>query len=88
MYRHDNQGQQRLTFCVPSRYLYSFLLSLDACFRVKRYKVSSVEKDPIIDNGWAFFVEETEYREQLKKYVGQKEVCAYISCGVAIVTDI
>ena len=47
---------------------------LDGCFRVKRYKVSSEEKDPIIDNGWGFFVEESGYKEQLKKYVSQKAV--------------
>lgn len=49
-------------------------VSLDACFRVKRYKISSVEQDPIIDNGMAFFVEEREYKEQVKKYRNQKEV--------------
>lgn len=52
-------------------------LSMDACFRVKRYKISSTEKDPILENGWAFFVEETAYKEQVKKYKGQKEARTY-----------
>ena len=56
------------------RHLRRKYISLDVCFRFKRYDISSEDKDPIIDNGWSYFVEDLAYKEQLKKYKGQKAV--------------
>ncbi len=53
-------------------------VALDACFRLKRRDVSDVQKDPILGSGWAYFVEDTGYRELLSAYGDQKEVRAHI----------
>ncbi|GJF00552.1 CxC2 domain-containing protein [Phanerochaete sordida] len=54
------------------KYLYWMYVSLDACFRVKRYDISDTEKDPVLDDGLAYFVKGEPYKEQLKKYKNQK----------------
>ncbi|KAF7795561.1 hypothetical protein EIP86_006723 [Pleurotus ostreatoroseus] len=54
------------------KFLYRLHVSLDACFRVKRFAVSDEIKDPIIDDGLAYFVEETPYKAEIAKYKGQK----------------
>ncbi|KAF7795849.1 hypothetical protein EIP86_007016 [Pleurotus ostreatoroseus] len=63
------------------RFLYRLCISLDACFRVKRFAVSDETKDPVIDDGLAYFVQERPYKEQIAKYAGQKSmaVCTGLS---------
>ncbi|GJE98381.1 CxC2 domain-containing protein [Phanerochaete sordida] len=53
------------------KYLYWMYVSLDACFRIKRYDISDAEKDPVLDDGMAYFVKRDPYKEQLKKYKNQ-----------------
>ena len=68
------------------RFLYWLILSLDACFRVKRYDVSSVLKDPIMDDGWAYFVADGPYKEFLKQFKEQTEVRSTLSnCDVVMI---
>jgi len=57
-----------------SRYLYLFILAIDACFRLKRRIVSSEKKDPGLGTGWAYFVEDEPYREYLLTVTDQEEV--------------
>ena len=57
-----------------ARFLYTQFLSLDACFRVKHFDVSSETKDPIIDDGLAYFVPDKPYKELVKKYKSQAPV--------------
>lgn len=57
-----------------NRFLYTQFLSLDACFRVKRYDVSDETKDPIIDEGLAYFIPDKPYKELVKKYKAQAPV--------------
>ncbi|EIW58987.1 uncharacterized protein TRAVEDRAFT_124302 [Trametes versicolor FP-101664 SS1] len=45
------------------KYMYMLTVAIDVCFRLKRRAVSSEEKDPILGSGWAYFVEDTGYRE-------------------------
>lgn len=59
---------------LTSRWLYTLFTSLDACFRVKRYDVSSEAKDPIIDDGLSYFVKDGPYKKVLAKYGDQNEV--------------
>ncbi|KAF6754795.1 hypothetical protein DFP72DRAFT_812516, partial [Ephemerocybe angulata] len=47
------------------RWLYRLFIAIDGNFRLKRRKVSTDEKDPGLNSGWAFFVEEKAYREFL-----------------------
>ncbi|TFK81406.1 hypothetical protein K466DRAFT_502162 [Polyporus arcularius HHB13444] len=56
------------------KYIYMMTVALDACFRLKRRDVSDVQKDPILGSGWAYFVEDTGYRELLSAYGDQKEM--------------
>lgn len=64
--------------CSLTQWYYSFLythfVSLDACFCIKRYDISDETKDPIIDDGLAYFVSEGPYKEKIKKYKGQTPV--------------
>ena len=56
------------------RFLYTLVVAVDACFRLKRRTVSNEHKDPILGSGWGYFVEDGPYREHLLKYVDQQEV--------------
>ncbi|KAF8900966.1 hypothetical protein CPB85DRAFT_1228097 [Mucidula mucida] len=50
------------------RWLYRLFLAIDANFRLKRLTVSSRERDPALNNGNAYFVEETRFAAFLKTY--------------------
>ncbi|KAG6836052.1 hypothetical protein H0H93_011949 [Arthromyces matolae] len=55
------------------RFLYTQFVGIDANFRLKRKHVSSEERDPSLGGGWAFFVEETEYKNHISKTWDQKQ---------------
>ncbi|KAF9456024.1 hypothetical protein BDZ94DRAFT_1353138 [Collybia nuda] len=44
---------------------YALILSIDANFRLQRKRISSEERDPSLGSGWAFFVDEAEYKAYL-----------------------
>jgi hypothetical protein len=44
------------------RWLYALFLAIDANFRLKRRIVSKDSVDPGLSCGWAYFVEEKEYK--------------------------
>ncbi|KAF9458821.1 hypothetical protein BDZ94DRAFT_1172825 [Collybia nuda] len=46
-------------------WLYTLFIAIDANFRLQRKRVSSDERDPGLGNGWAFFVDETPYKDYL-----------------------
>lgn len=52
---------QRFTY----RWLFKLFLGMDANFRLKRKKVSSDTADPGLNNGYAYFVNESEYKAHL-----------------------
>ncbi|KAJ6454059.1 hypothetical protein C8R47DRAFT_1181216 [Mycena vitilis] len=52
----------------------TLFLAMDACFRLKRRLVSSELKDPAIGSGWAYMLEDTEYRKYLLTVTKQKEM--------------
>ncbi|KAF8133498.1 hypothetical protein K438DRAFT_2128575 [Mycena galopus ATCC 62051] len=56
------------------RYLYTIFLAIDACFRLKRKKVSSWWADPSIQDGWAYFVPSVPYMAYVKTLGDQKEM--------------
>jgi hypothetical protein len=56
------------------RYLYTIFLAIDACFRLKRKKISTWLADPSIQDGWAYFVRSFTYEEFVKTLGEQKEV--------------
>jgi hypothetical protein len=55
------------------RWLYALFLAIDANFRLQRNKVSSDVKDPGLNAGWAYFVDETLYKTHLASYGDQAE---------------
>lgn len=57
---------------LPS-HLHALFLGLDANFRLKRKNISSDNADPGLGDGWAYFVEEKEYKEHLSKFYDEKE---------------
>ncbi|KAJ7642651.1 hypothetical protein DFH06DRAFT_999477, partial [Mycena polygramma] len=56
------------------KFLYTFFLALDACFRLKRRLVSSDLRDPGLGTGWAYFLEQDPYRKFLLTVTNQKEM--------------
>jgi len=63
------------------RWIYGLFLAIDANFRLKRKKVSSEERNPSLNKGWAFFVEEGEYKEHLAKHWTQKQEVRALQCS-------
>jgi hypothetical protein len=59
-------GNLQLT---PCRWLYALFLAIDANFRLKRKLVSNNARDPGLSKGWAYFVEEYEYKEFLRERI-------------------
>ena len=51
-------------------------IAIDANFRLKRRAVSNETQDPALGSGWGYFVEDSNYRVHLRKYVEQDEVKA------------
>ncbi|KAF7376803.1 CxC2 domain-containing protein [Mycena sanguinolenta] len=56
------------------RFLYAIFLAIDACFRLKRKKISSWAADPSLQDGWAYFVQSAPYAEFVKTLGEQKEM--------------
>ena len=57
------------------RYLYYQAFGVDACFRFKRRQISSYEKDPELGARYAYLVAWDSYREYLRPFTNQEEVC-------------
>lgn len=47
---------------------------MDANFRLKNRLRANTRADPSLGSGWAYFVNDEEYREHIMKYVTQEEV--------------
>ncbi|SJL13406.1 uncharacterized protein ARMOST_16849 [Armillaria ostoyae] len=56
------------------RWLYTLFIALDANYRVRNAVVSSDEQDPLLSDGWGYFVEKGPYLEHLHKFVSQEEI--------------
>ncbi|KAH6899328.1 hypothetical protein BKA70DRAFT_1526994 [Coprinopsis sp. MPI-PUGE-AT-0042] len=57
--------------CPPDkRFLFQLFLAMDANFRLKRKNVSTDEHDPGLNRGYAYFVEETKFKEFLQEFAG------------------
>lgn len=63
-----------------SRFLYALFLAIDANFRLKRKKVSTDERDPSLNEGWACFVKEEPYKEHPTKHWDQKQDVRWDYC--------
>ncbi|KAF7304804.1 CxC2 domain-containing protein [Mycena kentingensis (nom. inval.)] len=87
---HDKYGvnlPQDWRLAAPEdRCLYTFVVAIDACFRLKRRIISSWIKDPGLGTGWAYMLEPGPYEEYLATVGDQKELCLPLSCiGLATV---
>ena len=49
-------------------------IAINACFRLKRKRISTWKQDASLQDGWAYFVENGPYHEWVKKMKDQKEV--------------
>ncbi|THU99177.1 hypothetical protein K435DRAFT_659501, partial [Dendrothele bispora CBS 962.96] len=59
---------------VGHKFIYNMFLAFDACFRLKRKKISSWRKDPSLQDGWSYFVENGPYLQWCKAMRDQKEM--------------
>ncbi|KAK7441515.1 hypothetical protein VKT23_016505 [Stygiomarasmius scandens] len=56
------------------KFIYTMFVAIDACFRLKRKRISSWARDPSLQDGWAYFVENGPYGEWIQKMKDQKEI--------------
>ncbi|KAE9390037.1 hypothetical protein BT96DRAFT_959877 [Gymnopus androsaceus JB14] len=56
------------------QFLFYMFLAIDANFRLKNKIVLNEIKNPLLSDGWAYFVRKMEYMEHLKRYVNQTEI--------------
>jgi hypothetical protein len=61
-------------------FLYMLILAIDANFRLKNQIRVNEHHDPPLGAGWGAFVEPNEYKEHLRTYVAEKDVCQFIIC--------
>jgi hypothetical protein len=54
------------------------MFGIDACFRFKRRKVSSYDKDPELGPGYAYLVAWDSYSEYLRRFTDQQEVSSFV----------
>ncbi|KAF8143039.1 hypothetical protein K438DRAFT_1520754, partial [Mycena galopus ATCC 62051] len=59
---------------LAKRYLYTIFLAINACFRLKRKKISSWAVDLSLQDGWAYFVTSGPYMKFVEKLGEQKEM--------------
>ncbi|KAG1722239.1 hypothetical protein EDB19DRAFT_1898224 [Suillus lakei] len=55
------------------QWLYALFIAIDANFHLKCKAVSSDDIDPGLNAGWAYFVEETKYKNYLSARSGEKQ---------------
>lgn len=55
------------------RWLYALFVGIDANFRLKRKVVSGDIVDPGLSKGWAYFVNEKEYKAYLDENKGRNQ---------------
>ncbi|KAK7041549.1 hypothetical protein VNI00_009136 [Paramarasmius palmivorus] len=58
---------------LSKQFLYHKFISLDACFRLKRRKISTEKKDPGLYTGMAYYVPQPAYQEWMKTVPEQKD---------------
>ncbi|KAH6904562.1 hypothetical protein BKA70DRAFT_1507015 [Coprinopsis sp. MPI-PUGE-AT-0042] len=57
--------------CPPDkRFLFQLFLAMDANFRLKHKNISTDEHDPGLNRGYAYFVEETKFKEFPQEFAG------------------
>ncbi|KAJ7725754.1 hypothetical protein B0H14DRAFT_2410525, partial [Mycena olivaceomarginata] len=56
------------------RFLYIFIIAIDACFRLKHQLVSSWLKDLSLASRWSYLLEQEPYHQFLLTVTDQKEV--------------
>jgi hypothetical protein len=69
-----------LTYVGISRFLYRLHIAADANFRMKNRFKPGTRPDPGLGTGWAYFIENEEYKKFLLNYVSEKDV----SCSLAL----
>lgn len=64
------------------RWLFRLVLAMDANFRLKNRLRPRSRTDPGLGTGWAYFVEDDEYRDHILQYVTQEEVRTIHTCSL------
>ena len=67
-------------------FLYTLFIAMDACFRLKRRKISSRERDPGLVEGGAYMVESEPFENFLKSVGTQSEVCYELCLTIRALT--
>ena len=55
-------------------WLYTLIVAMDANFRLRSRLRGTINKEPTLGLGWAYFVDNKPYSDFIKDYVDQEEV--------------
>ncbi|KAG2137014.1 hypothetical protein DEU56DRAFT_871445 [Suillus clintonianus] len=58
------------------KWLYALFLAMDTNFHLCRCNKSSEQADPSLSQGWAYFIEQSGFKDVLDTYASQKSSCA------------
>ncbi|KAG1745667.1 hypothetical protein EDB19DRAFT_2023583 [Suillus lakei] len=58
------------------RWRYALFIAVDANFWLKRKAISSNKVDPGLNAGWAYFIEEKQYKSYLNDHVTERQECS------------
>ncbi|KAL1740941.1 hypothetical protein HDZ31DRAFT_67421 [Schizophyllum fasciatum] len=59
---------------VSDRFLYRLFVAEDANFRLVNTNASTYAKDPLLGDGWAYFVSNPQYIDYIKQYVHEADI--------------
>ncbi|KAK7031679.1 CxC2 domain-containing protein [Favolaschia claudopus] len=69
------------------QYLFILVVAMDANYRMRNRLRANEKDDPALGSGWGYLVEETEYHEHLRGYVGEEDVSTCVAFQALLQKD-
>ncbi|KAK7046798.1 CxC2 domain-containing protein [Favolaschia claudopus] len=69
------------------QFLFILILAMDANFRLRNRLRPNEKDDPPLGSGWGYMVEEKEYHEHLRGYVGEEDVSTCVAFQALLQKD-
>ncbi|KAK7002264.1 CxC2 domain-containing protein [Favolaschia claudopus] len=69
------------------RFLFILIVAMDANYRLRNRLRPNEKDDPPLGSGWGYMVEEKEYREHLRGYVGEEDVSTCVAFQALLQKD-
>ncbi|KAK7027809.1 CxC2 domain-containing protein [Favolaschia claudopus] len=69
------------------QFLFILIVAMDANYRLRNRLRLNEKDDPPLGSGWGYLVEETEYHEHLRGYVGEEDVSTCVAFQALLQKD-